>query len=269
MSERPDVPLRAEFSVEVPGTPDQVWAALATAGGISSWFLPTDIEEREGGALLFHMGEDSSPGTVTGWDPPRRLAYAEPEWARLAGQPDTPVTPMVSEFLVEARSGGTCVVRVVSSAFGTGADWEREFFQDVVRYWKPFFDHQLRLYLGRYAGERATTVEVAANLPAGDGAAVRSAMARSLGVDAVGQPVEALGLTGTVEEIGDPYLIVDVSEPVPGYVSFLGMDGGDGGASAQIGAWLFGAGAEAFAAKAEPEWQAWLQQLVVSEGSDR
>jgi uncharacterized protein YndB with AHSA1/START domain len=33
----PDVPHRVEFSVEVPGTPDQVWAAIATADGISSW----------------------------------------------------------------------------------------------------------------------------------------------------------------------------------------------------------------------------------------
>jgi uncharacterized protein YndB with AHSA1/START domain len=266
MSERPDVPLRAEFSVEVPGTPDQVWAALATGGGISSWFLRTEIDEREGGALLVHMGDDSSPGTVTGWDPPHRLAYAEPEWARLAGRPDSPVTPLVSEFLVEARSGGTCVVRVVSSAFGTGADWEGEFFDEMVKYWKPFFENHLRLYLGRFAGAHATTLEVAADLP-GDGAAVRAAMARSLGVDAAGQPVEALGLTGTVEEIGDPYLIVDVSGPVPGYVGLVGMDGRDGGASAQIAAWLFGAGAEAFVEKAEPEWRAWLQELVVSKGN--
>ena len=26
--------------------------------------------------------------------------------------------------LVEAKSGGTCVVRVTTSGFGTGADWE-------------------------------------------------------------------------------------------------------------------------------------------------
>ena len=41
-----NVPLRLAFSVEVPGTPEQVWAAIATADGISSWFLPTDVEER-------------------------------------------------------------------------------------------------------------------------------------------------------------------------------------------------------------------------------
>ena len=42
----PDVPYRYETSFEVPGTPEQVWQAIATANGISSWMLVTDLEER-------------------------------------------------------------------------------------------------------------------------------------------------------------------------------------------------------------------------------
>jgi uncharacterized protein YndB with AHSA1/START domain len=94
------------FSIEVPGTPEQVWDAIATANGISSWFLPTDVEEHEGGAIVTHMGGTDSPGTITGWDPPRRLEYSEPEWAALTGHDVDSVTPMVTEFLVEAQSGG-------------------------------------------------------------------------------------------------------------------------------------------------------------------
>ena len=45
MTTTKNVPLRVAFSVEVPGTPEQVWAALATTEGVSSWFLPTDVEE--------------------------------------------------------------------------------------------------------------------------------------------------------------------------------------------------------------------------------
>ena len=128
----PDVPLRMEMTFELPGTPEQVWDAIATGEGISSWFLRTDLDGREGGAVVTHMGEGaSSPGEVTGWDPPRRLEYVEPDWAGLSGHDGADVTPLVSEFLVEARSGGTCVVRVVSSAFGTGADWEQEFFDGM------------------------------------------------------------------------------------------------------------------------------------------
>ena len=51
MSTTPNVPYRLEFSVEVPGTPEQVWQAIATAKGMSAWFLPTEMEEREGAHL--------------------------------------------------------------------------------------------------------------------------------------------------------------------------------------------------------------------------
>ena len=124
MSTIPDVPYRLEFAVEVPGTPEQVWQAVATAQGMSAWFLPTELEEREGGALHFSMGpEMGSDGQVTGWDPPRRITYEE-DWAALMGKDPDALSPLTSEFLVEAQSGGTCVVRVTSSGFGTGAAWE-------------------------------------------------------------------------------------------------------------------------------------------------
>ena len=35
-------------SKEVPGTPDEVWQAIATGPGISSWFVPTKFEDRDG-----------------------------------------------------------------------------------------------------------------------------------------------------------------------------------------------------------------------------
>ena len=60
------VPHRMELTFVLPGTAEQVWDAIATANGISSWMLPTDVEEREGGAICYHMGPDmSSEGTVT------------------------------------------------------------------------------------------------------------------------------------------------------------------------------------------------------------
>ena len=68
MSTTPNVPYRLEFSVEVPGSPEQVWQAIATAKGMSAWFLPTEMEEREGGSLHFTMGPGmGSDGQVTGW----------------------------------------------------------------------------------------------------------------------------------------------------------------------------------------------------------
>ena len=39
-----------ELEIEVVGTPEEVWQAIATGPGISSWYVPHTVEEREGGA---------------------------------------------------------------------------------------------------------------------------------------------------------------------------------------------------------------------------
>jgi uncharacterized protein YndB with AHSA1/START domain len=260
----PDKPLRVEIEVEIAATPERVWEAIATGAGISSWFLPTDLEPGEGGAIVTHMGDTSSPGSVTGWDPPRRFAYEEPQWAEMAGHPDAAVSPLTTEFLVEARSGGTCVVRVTASAFGTGADWENEFIAEMETYFRPFFD-LLRLYVERFPGQHATRREVRVDLSNGVAPAdVVPAAARSLRVAGPGETVDeagALGLSGTVLRVESPYLMVEADEPVPGYVSLVGMPCDGGGATVELDAWLFGPDAPAFADKAEDGWRAWLAGL--------
>ena len=52
-----------QVEVEVPGTPEQVWEAIATGSGISSWFVPTEMEGRVGGIMTCHFapGMDSKP----------------------------------------------------------------------------------------------------------------------------------------------------------------------------------------------------------------
>jgi uncharacterized protein YndB with AHSA1/START domain len=257
-----NVPLRMELTFEVPGTPEQVWAAIATASGISSWFLLTDLEEYEGGTIVTHMGDEmESPGTVTGWNPPHRFAYEEPEWAALTGHDVDSVTPLATEFLVEAQSGGTCVVRVVSSAFGTGADWEQEFFADMEKYWAPYF-HHLRLYLTHFPGQRATPLEAGADLP-GSPEAVLSAMRKALDVKEIGQPVEARGLTGQVERITDIQLLLRLDDPVPGLLAFFAIPKGDGVAVASIQGWLFSDDAPGFVEREQPAWKAWLEDLAI------
>lgn len=51
------------------------------------------------------------------------------------------VTPIATEFLIESASGGSCVIRVVSSAYGSGADWENEFFAEMVVGWVELLDN--------------------------------------------------------------------------------------------------------------------------------
>ena len=52
------------------------------------------------------------------------------------------VTPIATEFLIESASGGSCVIRVVvSSAYGSGADWQNEFFAEMVAGWVEILDN--------------------------------------------------------------------------------------------------------------------------------
>lgn len=261
MSTAPNVPYRLEFSVEVPGTPEQVWQAIATAKGMSAWFLPTEMEEREGGSLHFSMGpEMGSDGHVTRWDPPHRIVYEE-DWAALMGKDPDSLSPLTSEFLVEAQSGGTCVVRVTSSGFGTGADWESEFWDDMGASWKPFFDN-LRLYLGHFPGQEATQLEVTASHP-GDAATLWSTLHEALGLGEQGAIVEVRDATGTVERVGERRALVRLTAPVPGMLSVFTHDNGDGTAMAGVRAYLFSADAADYVRREEPGWRAWLQELTV------
>jgi uncharacterized protein YndB with AHSA1/START domain len=126
---------------EVPGTPEQVWRAIATGPGISSWFVPTTVEEHEGGQIVCEF----EPGVadiahVTAWDPPRRFAAD--------GGPIMGKGPAVAtEWTVEAKSGGTCIVRVVHSLFSDSDEWDAQ-LEQFESGWPHFFG-LLKEYLER------------------------------------------------------------------------------------------------------------------------
>lgn len=45
-----------EFEIEVVGSIEEVWQAISTGPGITSWYVPHVIEEREGGAATASFG---------------------------------------------------------------------------------------------------------------------------------------------------------------------------------------------------------------------
>ena len=255
----PSVPHRFELELEVPGTPEQVWQAVATAEGISSWMMPTELEAREGGAVVFNMGPDEmSRGRVTRFEPARRLVYEE-DWATLVGQSGADVTPLVTEFLIEARSGGTCTVRVVSSAFGTGADWENEFWDELDTGWAPMLDN-LRLYLTHFPGQRATSLWAGATFAAPPELAVAT-VRRALGVSAVGEPVSARGITGHVERSIDRHFLLRVDGEAPGFLNFYSF-GAEAGSGVHVQGYLFTDAAPAYVEREQPAWQSWLEAVA-------
>jgi len=137
--------------------------------------VPTQLDPRIGGEVSFDLGGYVSRGAITDYSPNRRFAYEEPwpisadaipadmaEWFDSNGvalsdvRRDLPsVTPLATEFLIQSASGGSCVLRVVSSSYGTGADWEHEFFAEMVAGWSELLD-KLAAHLGE-ASSQATS----------------------------------------------------------------------------------------------------------------
>jgi uncharacterized protein YndB with AHSA1/START domain len=141
--------LQDEFSVEA--TPERVWAAIATGGGIDSWYMGrNEVDPGAGGAVRTAFGGYTPTSTITAWDPPRRLAYGTPEAedGRRIGY----------EFLVEGRAGASTVVRVVTSGFLPGDDWADEF--EAMRGGLGMFYRTLAEYLDHFAGRAGTPVTV-------------------------------------------------------------------------------------------------------------
>jgi uncharacterized protein YndB with AHSA1/START domain len=256
---KPNVPHRFEFSIELPGTPEQVWHAIATSAGLMSWFMPTDVDERVGGEFITHMGDVDAPGEISGWEPPHRLVVEEAEWAALAGHAGADVTPLVTEYLVATDSGGSCVLRVVSSAFGTGAEWEREFFEDAERYWKPSFD-QLRLYLNHFPGQKASLVDTGAEVK-GSPVDVLTTIRERLGASAAGDRVEVHGATGEVERLSELGVLIRLTDGLDGFESLYAFTSGEGTAYAGVRGYLFGDDAAARAPERQRTWAQWLNRL--------
>ncbi len=154
---------RAERTYTVPASPEDVWAVIATAEGISSWMLPTRLDPRVGGEIAPELGDSVLRGVVTDYNPNERFAYEEPwpigdrvedvapdmvQWFGTIGVPMAEVfetlplvSPIAFEFVVESAAGGSSIIRVVTSAYGTGADWEGEFFTQMVASLAPMLDN--------------------------------------------------------------------------------------------------------------------------------
>ena len=67
-----------DLSIDVPGTVEQVWRAISSGPGISSWYVPHVVEERSGGHAVASFGpgpEMQIPGRVAVWEPQQRIVF--------------------------------------------------------------------------------------------------------------------------------------------------------------------------------------------------
>lgn len=247
-----------EAEVEVPGTPEEVWAAIATGPGMSSWFVPSTSDERVGGAATNNFGPGmESVASIKKWNPPHSFV------AETTEGPGTVAT----EWIVEARAGGTCVVRVVHRWFSSSDDWDNQ-FEGHTYGWLAFF-RILRLYLAHFQGQRCSAFQVAAFSKAPMPELWRTLM-KSLAIpddrpQVLPTPAAPV-LAGIVEKRGDdahPELLLRLDQPAAGIAHMFAMPMG-GQVILSIRLYLYGDAGAAAVAGAERAWTKWLAETFPS-----
>jgi uncharacterized protein YndB with AHSA1/START domain len=241
---------KLEKLVELDASPEQVWELIATGPGISTWFVPHQVEQREGGAVNASFGaEYTGTGRVTAWEPGRRFGYAE----QTPGDgPDH-----AFEFLVEGRDGGGTVLRFVQSGFTDQEGWENE-YDSLDKGWALFFQN-LRAYLEHFAGQPVHNVLTMVMAQGGKEQAW-PVLHRGLGLDGHPAVGEQVALDGPQHLTG----VVDVATP-----EFLGVRsahglhrfGAEGDAGCGISAYHYFYGEPVDTAALTKAWDAWLVEL--------
>jgi uncharacterized protein YndB with AHSA1/START domain len=248
-----------EAKTEVPGTPEEVWRAIATGPGVSAWFVPTEVEERAGGVTTSHFGPGmDSHATITDWDPPHRFVADSPDDVGPGGP------PVATEWSVETRSGDTCVVRVVHRWFTESDEWDEQFVGHTYG-WLAFF-RILKLYLTHFRGMNGAMLQAMAVTPEAKEAAWERftgllGLAGATAGDRVAAPADAPPLAGEIVATGQPTsveeVLITLDAPAPG-VAHLARHEMDGQTYLWLRCYLYGDEAAVMAARLEPEWLAWL-----------
>ncbi|MDH3754371.1 MAG: SRPBCC domain-containing protein [Acidimicrobiia bacterium] len=254
---------RIELEVEVPGTPEEVWRAIATGPGISSWYVPHTVDEREGGAATASFGpgpEMQIVGRVAAWEPPHRVLFDGGDG----------VEGLAFEWSVEARDSGTCVVRLANTGFGSGEDWDAQ-YDGMAEGWLLFLLN-LRLHLEHFGGQAATAVLPTA-MWAGPRDTTWTTLTDALGISpaaAVGERIEvsapdAPAMAGTVVDVAPWRLVLLLDRPAPG-TAFVAVEGNGEQVSVSIWSYLYGTDGAAAAERDEPLWWHWLNERALPAG---
>ena len=246
--------------VELKATPEQVWEAVATGHGVSSWFVPTEV--RDDGTVVSYFGPGmEAVAKQTAYEKPHRFAAESPG-------PGPGAPPMATEWTVEARDGGVCVVRVVHSLFAEGDDWDDQ-LESFEAGW-PWFFAVLRLYVERFSGRRCRPFRLI-GVVEGEGESAWTAVLGDLGFgvpregEAITSSSSAPSVAGVVEKTGEgghPLALMAVlDQPAPGILSMFAHAMG-GQTHVVMDFYFYGPEADAAVERDEPLWRDWAAKRL-------
>ena len=254
---------RRSISVDVDlfCTAEQAWRAVATGVGVSSWFLPTEIEERIGGKITTNFGPGmESRATIKEWQPPQRLL------AQSNGLgPDAP--PLFSEWSILGETDLSCTVRVTHYV-QTDSDAHDAFLLGTETGWPKYF-RILEIYSKEFINETSAAIRLSANTDASV-QDVWSFLIKTFCLTdlKVGEMWSSPGdlpleLSGTVEHMANtaPYeVVVKLDTPAQGVLDLEDFALGDR-TYVTCNLFFFGDSAAFLVEQAERHWQKWFADL--------
>lgn len=249
-----------QVEVEVPGTPEEVWRAIATGPGVSAWFVPTRMEERDGGEIVSNFGPGMDcPAKITAWEALKRFVAES-----TMGPPGSPT--VATEWSIEARAGGKCVVRVVHSLFTSTDDWDNQ-LDGLEQGWPAYF-RILRRYLEQFKGQACSAMQFVGFSSESEAQAwERAGGALGLLKVAVGEnwrvPDGLPRMAGVVDALGHGMhantVLVRLDAPAPG-TAYMGAFSCGGMVMVCLSVYLYGDQAQAAVEQDAPRWQKWMDE---------
>lgn len=154
---------------EYAASPDQIWDAVATGPGIDAWFMGhSEVEPKDGGAVRFTLGEFTSVGTITAWQPQVRFTYGSDE--------------MSFDYVIAKAANGHTILRLTQSGV-LGDNWEAE-YEALEKGWNLYL-HTIDEYTTHFPGRTATTID-AMGAQAENADKAWEILTTALGIDAPG-----------------------------------------------------------------------------------
>jgi hypothetical protein len=173
--------------VVLPGAPDRVWEAVATAEGNAGWLFPNEMEADGAGAAA--------------WEPPKHLAIRQEQgnWFNDL------------QFLIEDRGNGRSALRYVHRGVFPPEAFETQ--NEAIQQHTDFYLHTLGEYLEHFQGRPVTYV---GEVPGGI-----QGPASSSTPDSFKRLQQALGLDEQLGEGDSVRLTPDGVDPLEGVIDYL------------------------------------------------
>jgi uncharacterized protein YndB with AHSA1/START domain len=255
-----------EREVTIAADAAAVWKALTEADELVRWFpLDARVKPGAGGSVWMSWQElYEGESEIDIWEPERHLRLRFPRHGPLV---------MATDYHLQAR-GGSTVLRVVTSGFGSGADWD-VMYGGVSRGW-DFELISLAHYLERHPGvdrrvawARATVAGPASQAwdrLVGPGRWLEPRTGTLAAGDRIALPTPRGALTGSLRHVDPPWQIVAIVPELADALLRLEIEGQEGRHAAV--AWLSAWDGDAEVVGAiEQHWRAELPRLLGNESN--